>query len=174
MMRKKSLLRVRNYSRSPLRSLFFVSCLCFSLMACGTKGHISRGYEFNDAAVAQVKVGMPVDKVLNLMGSPSTIATVGNKIFYYIGQHMKKGSHAFGHTLIEQRVMVIAFDSQFKVARINTYNLKDGVLVPLHKGETETESLDKGLFQKLFGGVGSFSPFGISPEFKPTPSVSGN
>jgi outer membrane protein assembly factor BamE (lipoprotein component of BamABCDE complex) len=166
--------RDQGYLQSLCKPLLIAICLTLPLMGCGIKGNISRGYEFNDAAAAQVKVGMTVDRVLNLMGSPSTITTIGNKIFYYIGQHRGKGTYAFGQPLVEQRVMAVKFDSQFKVSAVGTYTLKDGILVPLHGGKTETESLDNSLFKKLFGGVGSFSPFGVTPEFKPKPSVSGN
>ncbi|MGK9577412.1 outer membrane protein assembly factor BamE, partial [Salmonella enterica subsp. enterica] len=50
----------------------------------GMNEEFTRGFVMDDALVAQVKVGMDVQSVLQILGTPSTTSTVGNRTFYYI------------------------------------------------------------------------------------------
>ena len=44
--------------------------------------------------MSQVKTGMNAEQVLQTLGTPSTVSTVGNKNWYYISQTSRRRLHS--------------------------------------------------------------------------------
>jgi len=94
----------RRSSSLPLR-LAAVVALGLSGAACTSIGEeFQRGYILDEGALASVKPGMSADQVLQTMGTPSTVSTVGNRNWYYISQTSRRNVQFLGETVTDQRV----------------------------------------------------------------------
>ena len=72
---------------SLLRTAALSALLLSPLAACTTAGPQTQGYVIDEQAVAEIKPGMDAKKVLSILGTPSTVSTVGNQSWYYISQN---------------------------------------------------------------------------------------
>ena len=70
----------------------------------GIGEEFNHGYLIDEQAVASVKPGMAPETVLQTLGTPSTVSTVGNKCWYYISQQSKRYVHFIGERRQDQRV----------------------------------------------------------------------
>ncbi|MFO7308678.1 MAG: outer membrane protein assembly factor BamE [Pseudomonadota bacterium] len=141
--------------------------LAMGLAACSsTTETLTKGYVIDERVVAEIKPGTSVEKVLERMGTPSTVSTVGNKTFYYISQTFERPVQFMRPRLVDQRVLAIYFDKNFKVERLANYGLKDGVVFDFITRTTPTSGSELSLIGQLLratgsgGGGPSFNPFG--------------
>ena len=63
---------------TPLVRLALAAAIGCSVAACIGE-EFQRGYLLDERAVLQVKPGMNAEQVLQTLGTPSTVSTVGNK-----------------------------------------------------------------------------------------------
>ena len=140
--------------------------LAMGLSACSsTTETLTKGYVIDERVVAEMKPGTSVEKVLERMGTPSTVSTVGNKTFYYISQTFERPVQFMSPRLVEQRVLAIYFDRNFKIERVANYGLKDGVVFDFITRTTPTSGSELSLIGQLLratgsGGGATFNPFG--------------
>jgi len=157
--------------RTALLGALATSCL--ALAGCGpTAGgfklatstglneEVHRGFIADDALISQIKVGMDVQQVLTILGTPSTTSTVGNRTFYYISQTVRRRFQFQKLTVIDQKVLVIYFNKAFKVERIAHYGLQDGVIFDFISRTTATGGEEQSFLRNLFRGVTKFNPLG--------------
>jgi outer membrane protein assembly factor BamE (lipoprotein component of BamABCDE complex) len=85
-----------------------------------------RGYLVDERAVSQIKAGTSAQQVLQIMGTPSTVSTVGNQSWYYISQTTRRPVQFLGEQVIDQRVTAVYFSKGLKVERVAIYGLQDG------------------------------------------------
>jgi len=71
---------------SSFARLAFLGLVGAGLSACVGE-ELRHGYQVDQAALATVKPGMGPEQVLQILGTPSTVSTVGNKSWYYISQN---------------------------------------------------------------------------------------
>ncbi|WP_169568685.1 outer membrane protein assembly factor BamE domain-containing protein [Sneathiella limimaris] len=119
-----------------------------------------KGYRLDQEQVAQLEVGSTnKDRVLELMGSPSSISTFpqAGEAWYYIG---KKTAHFafFEKKVLEQNVIVIEFDQNEVVKSIKNYDKDDAREVDLVERTTPTGGNELGFFEQMFGNFGRFNP----------------
>ena len=116
-----------------------------------------RGHQPVPGTVEKLEVGnQGRDDVLRLMGSPSTIATFGDEVWYYIST--RNETAAFLHPrVLEQRVVAVSFDSGGRVREIKQYELKDGREVEMVARKTPTSGKELTIMEQLLGNVGKFS-----------------
>lgn len=126
----------------------------------GLNEEFSRGFVMDQALVAQIKVGMDVQSVLQILGTPSTTSTVGNRTFYYISQTARRRFQFQDPQVIDQQVLVIYFNKGFKVERIANYGLQDGVIFDFISRTTPTGGDEQSFLRNLFKGVTKFNPLG--------------
>ncbi len=126
----------------------------------GINEEFNRGFVMDDALVAQIKVGMDVQSVLQILGTPSTTSTVGNRTFYYISQRMRRRFQFQDPQIIDQQVLVIYFNKSFKVERIANYGLQDGVIFDFISRSTPAGGEEQSFLRNLFRGVTKFNPLG--------------
>ncbi|MDJ1156927.1 outer membrane protein assembly factor BamE [Chelatococcus sp. SYSU_G07232] len=141
------------------------SALGVGLSGCQNSGlgeTLTRGYVIDERTLAEIKPGMNVEKVLSTLGTPSTVSTVGNKTFYYISQTMRRTVQFLEPKVVDQRVVAVYFDKNFKVERVANYGLQDGVLFDFISRTTPTSGQDQSFVRQMFRGLGagSFNPFG--------------
>lgn len=139
------------------------SALGVGLSGCNSMGEtLTKGYVVDEKALAEVKPGMSVEKVLQTLGTPSTVSTVGNKTFYYISQTMQRTVQFLEPRTVDQRVVAVYFNKNFKVERVANYGLKDGVVFDFISRTTPSSGQEQSFVRQLFRGLGgsSFNPFG--------------
>jgi outer membrane protein assembly factor BamE (lipoprotein component of BamABCDE complex) len=102
---------------------------------------------------AQLQPGMTRDQVLQLLGSPSTIATFTDHAWYYIGQRTE--DYAFYKPkVIERQVIVVTFNDTGVVDQVKTLAMDDGKPIEMVERTTPTVNRDLSLMQQIFGNLG--------------------
>lgn len=128
--------------------------------SAGMNETFSRGFVMDEGLVAQIKPGMDVQSVLQILGTPSTTSTVGNRTFYYISQTMRRRLQFMDPQVIDQQVLVIYFNKGFKVERVAHYGLQDGVIFDFISRTTPAGGEEQSFLRNLFRGVTKFNPLG--------------
>ena len=145
-------------SRGTQRTILRLAAAAFiagSAAACiGEEFH--RGYLLDERAVAQVKPGMSADQVLQTLGTPSTVSTVGNRNWYYISQIARRRVAFMGTSIVDQRVTAVYFDPKLKVERVAIYGIQDGKLFDFVSRTTPTGGSDQSFVSQLFRGLNPF------------------
>jgi outer membrane protein assembly factor BamE (lipoprotein component of BamABCDE complex) len=142
---------------APLVRLVSAAVLGLSVAACvGEEFH--RGYLVDERAVAQVRPGMSAEQVLQTLGTPSTVSTVGNKNWYYISQTAQRRLQFMRESVVDQRVTAVYFDKNLKVERIALYGLQDGKIFDFVTRTTPAGGTDQSFVTQLFKGLGTFVP----------------
>jgi outer membrane protein assembly factor BamE (lipoprotein component of BamABCDE complex) len=135
--------------------------LSSSLAACVGGEEFQRGYLVDERAVNQVKKGMNAEQVLQILGTPSTVSTVGNKNWYYISQTSRRPLQFLGETVVDQRVTAVYFDKGLRVERVALYGLQDGQVFDFITRTTPTGGEDLSFIGQIFKGTNNFNPFGV-------------
>jgi outer membrane protein assembly factor BamE (lipoprotein component of BamABCDE complex) len=120
-----------------------------------------KGYILDEDALVSIKPGTDVQTVLKVMGTPSTVSTVGNQTFYYISQTTRQRFKFLTPTIADQRVAAVYFNKNFKVERIANYGMQDGVVFDFISRTTPTGGNEQSFVRNLMRGLGSFNPFGV-------------
>jgi outer membrane protein assembly factor BamE (lipoprotein component of BamABCDE complex) len=128
--------------------------------SAGMNETFARGFVMDEGLVAQIKPGMDVQSVLQILGTPSTTSTVGNRTFYYISQTMRRRFQFQDPQVIDQQVLVVYFNKGFKVERIAHYGLQDGVIFDFISRTTPAGGEEQSFLRNLFRGVTKFNPLG--------------
>ena len=134
------------------------------LVGIGVSGCIGEdlrhGYQIDQAALATVKPGMSAEQVLQILGTPSTVSTVGNKSWYYISQTTRRTVLFLGEQVEDQKVTAVYFNAAFKVERVALYGLQDGRIFDFIERQTPTSGADRAFLSQLFRGLTKYEPFG--------------
>jgi outer membrane protein assembly factor BamE (lipoprotein component of BamABCDE complex) len=138
--------------------LAFAASIGSAASACMMGEEFQRGYLLDDRAVQQVKTGMNAEQVLQTLGTPSTVSTVGNKSWYYISQTSRRRVAFMGESLTDQRVMAVYFDKNFKVERTALYGVQDGKVFDFISRTTPSSGSEQSFVGQLFRGLGSWNP----------------
>jgi outer membrane protein assembly factor BamE (lipoprotein component of BamABCDE complex) len=142
----------------------FARLALIGLAGAGLSGCIGEelrhGYQVDQAALATVKPGMSPEQVLQILGTPSTVSTVGNKSWYYISQNTRRTIMFLGEQVEDQKVTAIYFTPGFKVERVALYGLQDGRIFDFIERTTPTSGADRAFLSQLFRGLTRYEPFG--------------
>lgn len=138
-----------------------------ALMVGCTPAQKLEGYRMDPDQLALIEPGQSdKDDVLELMGSPSNMATFqrSGDVWYYISRKTERLAFLDSET-ISQNVLVIRFDETDTVTGVKKYDKEDGRDIAFVERKTETKGKELGLFEQLFGNLGRFntpdqSPFG--------------
>ncbi len=98
------------------------------------------------------------EKVLETLGTPSTVSTVGNKSWYYISQRSRRTFQFLGETVVDQKVTAVYFDKNLKVDRVALYGLREGRVFDFLSRTTPSGGEDLSFVGQLFKGNTSFNP----------------
>jgi outer membrane protein assembly factor BamE (lipoprotein component of BamABCDE complex) len=131
--------------------------LGLSVAACvGEEFH--RGYLIDQRAVEQVKPGMSAEQVLQTLGTPSTVSTVGNKSWYYISQVSRRRVQFMGDSPVDQKVIAVYFNPNLKVERVALYGVQDGRVFDFISRTTPAGGADQTFLTQIFKGFTQFVP----------------
>lgn len=142
----------------PLARIAAAALLGAAVGGCILGEDLHRGYVVDERAVAQVKPGLAAEQVLQILGTPSTVSTVGNKSWYYISQTSSRTLQFLGGSVTDQRVTAVYFTPAFKVERIALYGMQDGKVFDFISRKTEAGGQEANFVSQLFRGLGTFIP----------------
>ncbi len=120
----------------------------------------ARGYQLDENAVNQVKKGMSAEQVLQILGTPSTVSTVGNRNWYYISQRSRRTFQFLGEQVVDQRVTAVYFDKNLRVERIGLYGIQDGKVFDFISRTTPSGGEETSFLGQLLKGTNNLNPFG--------------
>ncbi len=144
---------------TKLARLVAASLIGALVAACNIGEQFQHGYIIDEQAVGQVRPGMSADQVLNTLGTPSTVSTVGNKSWYYISQTSRRRVAFMGESVTDQRVTAVYFDKNFKVERTALYGIQDGKVFDFISRTTPASGQESTFVGALFRGLGALNPF---------------
>ena len=131
-----------------------------TLTACVGE-EFQRGYLVDERAVNQVKKGMGAEQVLDTLGTPSTVSTVGNKNWYYISQVSRRPMQFMPEQVVDQRVTAVYFDKNLKVERVALYGIQDGKVFDFISRTTPSGGDEQNFLAQIFKGTTGFNPLGV-------------
>jgi outer membrane protein assembly factor BamE (lipoprotein component of BamABCDE complex) len=150
---------MRRYHTLLVR-LAAATVLASSLAACTMGEEFQRGYVVDETAIGQVKQGMSAEQVLQTLGTPSTVSTVGNKNWYYISQRSSRTFQFLGEQVVDQRVTAVYFNNNLRVERVALYGLQDGQVFDFISRTTPSGGQESSFLTQIFRGANNFNPFG--------------
>jgi outer membrane protein assembly factor BamE (lipoprotein component of BamABCDE complex) len=131
--------------------------LALGLAACEGEV-INRGWQVDDRALEQIKPGAAAEQVLLVMGTPSTVSTVGGKTYYYVSQQLTRRFQFMEARLQDQRVIAVYLDAKNKVSRVANFGIQDGQIIDFVSRTTPTGGDEVTLLRQLFRAANLFSP----------------
>lgn len=133
-----------------------LALLCLLLAACADEP-LTRGYVPDEDQLAQIKPGVQDrDAVEKMLGSPSSVGTFEDNIWYYVTRHTEKFAF-FQEEVKDQQVVAIVFDKSGVVSDVRHYNLADARDVEPVDRQTPTRGREMTIFEQLLGNIGRFS-----------------
>ncbi|MFQ5783847.1 MAG: outer membrane protein assembly factor BamE [Alphaproteobacteria bacterium] len=93
--------------------------------------------------------------VARTLGSPSSVATFGDEVWYYISSRVERFAF-YSPKVTEQQIVAIAFDDTGTVRSIERYGLEDARKIDPVARTTPTSGKTLTILQQLVGNVGRF------------------
>jgi outer membrane protein assembly factor BamE (lipoprotein component of BamABCDE complex) len=137
-----------------------------ALMAACSPIVDNRGYTTETVDFKQIIQGQSTqDDVRAVLGSPSSMSSFGDPIWYYITVR-KETAGMLATKITGQHVYAITFDEKHVVSKIDEYTIQDGKQVTAVSKKTPTEGNTLTFQQQIFGNFGRFSTPGreIDPK----------
>lgn len=125
----------------------------FLLCAACVPVQTQRGYLPDPQTVSSISVGTDTKTTIaDRLGNPSTTATFGNEVWYYISSREEQMAF-FTPRILSRDVLAVEFNQDGQVADVRHYGLKDGRVVAFASRETPTKGRELTLIQQLFNAV---------------------
>ncbi|MBN9068464.1 MAG: outer membrane protein assembly factor BamE [Rhizobiales bacterium] len=128
---------------------------CSSNVMSTINGHetFTKGYVIDQQMLDQVPVGSSREQVLLALGTPSTTATFGNEVYYYISQKRSRRAEFQNLHIVSQNVLAIYFGDDDRVARLANYGLKDGKVFDFISRTTPTGGKETTFIGQMVRGL---------------------
>ena len=126
-----------------------------ALSACESRLD-TRGNLLDPELVVEITPGeQNRDEVAAILGSPSSITPFGSDTWYYISQRTE--TFAFlAPKVTERKILVVKFDKDGKVAKVNTVGLEAGQVINPIQRKTMTHGNKMTVIEQLVGNLGRF------------------
>jgi outer membrane protein assembly factor BamE (lipoprotein component of BamABCDE complex) len=134
-------------------SLLLALTASLTLAACDPEP-VTRGYILDPNALSQIKTGDDEQRVLQVLGTPSTVATVGGNTWYYMSQTAVRRFKFQNPTVTDQRVLAVSFDKNKRVEKVASYGLQDGVIFDFVSRTTPTGGEELSMVKQLMRATG--------------------
>ena len=103
--------------------------------------------------MAEIRPGVQTRaEVAELLGTPTMVETFGDERWYYITRRTETLAF-FDPELIEQKVVVIAFDDRDRVAEVAYLDAAAARNVEPVPGESPVRGRELGILEQLFGNL---------------------
>ncbi|WOF74027.1 outer membrane protein assembly factor BamE [Parvibaculaceae bacterium PLY_AMNH_Bact1] len=142
---------------APFKSAIFASIIgATALAGCSTEID-ERGYIFDQEDFDRIKPGLTSEaEVTEILGSPSTIATVEGKTWFYISSTFEKLMF-YTPEEVDRKVVAIYFDDTKTVEDVGYYGLEDGMIIDFRTRKTPTRGKELTVLGQIFGNLGRFN-----------------
>ncbi|MGE0724998.1 MAG: outer membrane protein assembly factor BamE [Alphaproteobacteria bacterium] len=136
--------------RSAIAAALLVAGACTPIVS--QHGHLVEGDR-----LSEIRPGVTSkEQVREILGSPSTLSTFGDRTWYYISR--RTATVAFLPKRVqEQESVAIQFDERGTVTAIRQFDLRDGRQVELVERQTPSVGKELGLMEQLIGNLGRFN-----------------
>tara|TARA_Y100000782_G_scaffold111325_1_gene139114 strand:- start:975 stop:1373 length:399 start_codon:yes stop_codon:yes gene_type:complete len=91
-------------------------------------------------------------QVTSKLGQPNFIDPIENKYYYYFEKRINK--NIFDSRIEKRTMIVFNFEENENVQSFNQYNLNQEQQINIIKDKTKNNLIDRGLLEKIFGGIG--------------------
>ena len=132
--------------------------LVTGLLVAGCAAEVSvHGIELDPEDLAAVSPGKS-DRadVESKLGTPSTVGTFNDDIWYYMSERRAQRSF-FDPKILERKIIAITFDGKDLVEDVYTYTVLDGQEVKIVSRVTPTTGNELTFLQQIFGNLGRFA-----------------
>jgi len=142
------------------RKHILLNLFILMLAACSSDVFVSHcGNMPTQERIAQLQKGQTKDEVLDLLGTPSNIVSLDQNTWIYMSSDIKKVAF-LKPVELDRDVLTVRFNQYNQVDEIVRLNKQQGREVAVNTDKTESYGNRPGFFEKYFGGVGQFMPFG--------------
>ena len=135
-----------------------VATICLVTVAACTAQYQNHGYvppaEDLDKLVIGVDTRATVDDVI---GAPSAAGLLSDGNYYYVRSRMREYGPRRPQ-VVDRKVVAISFNPDDTIRNIETFGLKDGMVVPLTRRVTDSSVMGNGLLRQIFGNFGNIDP----------------
>jgi len=91
-------------------------------------------------------------QVTSKLGQPNFIDPIENKYYYYFEKRINK--NIFDSRIEKRTMIVFNFEENENVQSFNQYNLNQEQQINIIKDKTKNNLINRGLIEKIFGGIG--------------------
>ncbi|TVQ35051.1 MAG: outer membrane protein assembly factor BamE [Geminicoccaceae bacterium] len=141
--------------RSRLYRVVGVAALAVLLAACNTTV-INHGHRLIEDDVNRIRPGMSTKaEVVNLLGSPSALASFDDDTWYYVGRRVEEETF-FNRRLASQDVVRVRFDERGIVAGVDRFDLADAREVTPERDITPTGGNEMTIVEQFITNIGRF------------------
>ena len=142
--------------------IIFTGFMFLALSACSSsktdEWFVTRnGNMPTEERISQISKGDNQDKVMQILGAPSTIVSLDKNTWIYMSSDIKRVAF-FAPSEVKRDVLTIRFDDKGEVIEISRLDKDCGSEVKVSTDETEAPGEKLGFFRKYFGGVGQYNP----------------
>ena len=133
-----------------LRFLIFLGLIILSLSNCSEKITYSGKIINND--LSKFSKLDNKNNVIKELGQPNFIDPIENKYYYFLEKYKYK--NIFDKNIENRIILVFDFNPAKDIISFNSYDLDDQKDIKFTKETTPNNLLERGLVEKVFGGVG--------------------
>jgi outer membrane protein assembly factor BamE (lipoprotein component of BamABCDE complex) len=127
------------------------------LLAACTVTETRRGHLLPEGVAAELSAAnMSQQRVVELLGTPSTVSAFDRNRWYYIGE-VQQHQAFFKPDVVARDVLILDFDNNQQLAKVGTLSEKDGQEVTLVSRETPTEGNKITVLEQILGNLGRFN-----------------
>jgi outer membrane protein assembly factor BamE (lipoprotein component of BamABCDE complex) len=90
-----------------------------------------------------------------VLGTPSTVSTVGSQTWYYISQDTTRTFMFDKPEIVNQRVIAVQFTKAMRVEKLANYGMQDGVLFDFLSNTTPTGGNELTFIRQLMRAAGA-------------------
>ena len=131
-----------------LKIIIFIVILLITLSCVETKSYSGKLIDENfkyDSLLNKTQV-------TSKLGQPNFIDPIENKYYYYFEKRINK--NIFDSRIEKRTMIVFNFEENENVQSFNQYNLNQEQQINFIKDKTKNNLIDRGLIEKIFGGIG--------------------
>ena len=132
--------------------LFLFINLIFAIISCSEPKLTYSGKIINHKNLNNLNISNK-DNLVNIFGQPSFIDPIENKYFYY--SEKIKEDNFFSKKKEYSYIFVFEFDQNDNVTDKKVLNLNKLQKIKINNMRTNNQIIERGLIEKIFGGVGT-------------------
>ena len=139
----------------------FIVYICFLLILANCSSEtLYSGKILNEEDLKDINF-VNKEKLINELGYPSYIDPIENKFFYFTEKSEKKS--IFNKKVKYSFVFVFKLNNENQIVETKVYNTKEIKNIKLSEDKTSNEIIQRGLLEKIFGGVGTQKELPTTP-----------